>query len=532
MSADGIGSIRDEAPEAASRAGGRSSPGTGASSVSSSYGQILRSSALVGASSLVNIGVGILRTKAMALMLGPSGFGLMGLFTAISDLATSIATMGTNSSGVRQIAERAAAGDADKVARTATALRRLSVMLGLLGAAMLLVLAEPLSVLTFGSPAQTDAVALLSLVVFCACVGGGRSALIQGVRRIPDLVKSSVAGALLGSVVAVGTVYALGERGVAPALVGMSAVGALAAWWYSRKAPVGRASMSAPQFGAEASALLKLGSAFMASALMMTGAAYVVRLIVVQHSGTEAAGLYQAAWTLGGLYVAFILQAMGTDFYPRLTGVAHEDAACNRMVNEQAQVSMLLAGPGVLATLALSPLVVTVFYSAQFEGAVDILRWICLGMTLRVVIWPIGFILLAKGAQGLFFLTEWAWTVVYLGLAWIFVQEYGAVGAGAAFFAAYFVHGLLVYFICRRLTGFRWQPAAGQGVLVLLCMTALVFSSLHLLPPIEGMAAGACAVVASAAYSLHQLLALAPVDRIPPRILRLLTRIRPAAFKP
>lgn len=532
MSADGIGSILGEAPGAASGAGGRSTPVVGGSSGSSSYGQILRSSALVGASSLVNIGVGILRTKAMALMLGPSGFGLMGLFTAISDLATSIATMGTNSSGVRQIAERAAAGDAETIARTAAVLRRMSVILGLLGAAMLLVLAEPLSFLTFGSPAQAEAVALLSLVVFFACVGGGRSALIQGLRRIPDLVKSSVAGALLGGVVAVAAVYGLGERGVAPALVGMSAMGTLAAWWYSRKARVARASMSVSQFRGEASALLKLGAAFMASALMMTGAAYVVRLILVQHSGTEAAGLFQAAWTLGGLYVAFILQSMGTDFYPRLTGVAHDDAACNRMVNEQAEVSMLLAGPGVLATLSLSPLIVAVFYSAQFDGAVEILRWICLGMTLRVVIWPVGFILLAKGAQGLFFWTESAWTVVYLGLAWIFVQEFGAVGAGAAFFAAYLVHGFLVYFICRRLTGFRWQPAVGQGVLVLLCMTALVFSGLHLLPPMEGIAAGASAVLASAAYSLHRLLTLAPVDRIPPRILRLLTRIRPAAFKP
>jgi len=505
--------------------------GADESAKSSSYGQILRSSALVGASSLVNIGVGLLRTKAMALMLGPSGFGLMGLFTAISDLATSVATMGTNSSGVRQIAERAAAGDAEKVARTATALRRMSVILGLLGAGMLLVLAEPLSVLTFGSPAEADAVALLSLAVFFACVGGGRSALIQGVRRIPELVKSSVAGALLGSVVAVAAVYAFGERGVAPALVGMSALGALAAWWYSRKTRIGTASMGLPQFRGEASALLKLGAAFMASALMMTGAAYVVRLILVQHSGTEAAGLYQAAWTLGGLYVAFILQAMGTDFYPRLTGVAQDDAACNRMVNEQAEVSMLLAGPGVLATLSLSPLIVAVFYSPQFGGAVDILRWICLGMALRVVIWPIGFILLAKGAQGLFFCTEGAWTVVYLGLAWIFVQELGAVGAGAAFFAAYVVHGFLVYSICRRLTGFRWQCAARQGVLALLCMTALVFSGLHLLPPIEGTLAGACAVLASAAYSLHRLLTLAPVDRLPPRILRLLTKIRPAAFK-
>ncbi len=48
--------------------------------------------------------------------------------------------------------------------------------------------------------------------------------------------------------------------------------------------------------------------------------------------------------------VNIVLQAMGADFYPRLAGVANNDPECNRLTNEQAQVSMLLAAPGVSAT--------------------------------------------------------------------------------------------------------------------------------------------------------------------------------------
>src|SRR6478672_6250576 len=70
-----------------------------------SYGQILKSSALIGGSSAMNIVLGILRTKAMAVLLGPAGMGLMGLYGSIADLARTIAGMGINTSGVRQIAE-------------------------------------------------------------------------------------------------------------------------------------------------------------------------------------------------------------------------------------------------------------------------------------------------------------------------------------------------------------------------------------------------------------------------------------------
>ena len=75
--------------------------------------------------------------------------------------------------------------------------------------------------------------------------------------------------------------------------------------------------------------------------------------------------------------MGFILQAMAADFYPRLTSSAGDNTACNRLVNEQTLVGLLLAGPGVLATLTFAPLVISLFYTAKFGAAVGILRWIC-----------------------------------------------------------------------------------------------------------------------------------------------------------
>ena len=399
-----------------------------------SYSQILKSSALIGGSQVLTILIGIVRTKAMAVFLGPAGFGLMSLYSSIVDLARNIAEMGINSSGVRQIAEAVGTGESERIAQTATVLRRIVVILGLVGASLLILFSEPVSMLTFSSDKHTDSVVLLSLAVFFGCIAGGQGALIQGMRRIADLAKMGVLGSVFGTAISIPLVYWFGEQGVALSLVGVSAMTVLTSWWYSRKIPIQRLSLSMLQVIREASGLLKLGFAFMASALMMTGTAYAVRLILLREVSVEAAGLYQSAWTLGGLYVGFILQAMGADFYPRLTGVISDTAASNRLVNEQAHVSLLLAGPGVVATLVFSPLVISLFYSSEFHEAVGILRWICLGMALRVIIWPIGFIILAKGAQKLFFWSEFAWAATYLSLAWICVRAFGPDGAGFAFF--------------------------------------------------------------------------------------------------
>jgi enterobacterial common antigen flippase len=161
-----------------------------------SYGQILKSSALVGGSQALNLGIGIVRTKAMAILLGPSGFGLFGLYGSIADLTQNIAGLGVNSSGVRQIAEAAGSGDEERMARTAAILRRTSLVLGMFGAALLVVFAKPVSRLTFGTTERAAAVALLSLAVLLRLVSAGQGALIQGMRRIADLAKMNVFSAL------------------------------------------------------------------------------------------------------------------------------------------------------------------------------------------------------------------------------------------------------------------------------------------------------------------------------------------------
>jgi antigen flippase len=490
------------------------------------YTQILKSSALVGGSSVLNIAVGIIRTKAMAVLLGPAGFGLFGLYGSIANLTQTLAGMGVNSSGVRQIAEAAGSEDTKRIAQTAVVLRRVSILLGLLGALLLIVFSRQVSAVTFGDHRHATAVSILSIAVFLTLVSAGQGALIQGMRRIADLAKMNVLGALSGMIISIPLVYVLRERGVVLALIAVAAMTLLTSWWYSRKIHIQTLSMSVSEVGRDTAALLKLGFAFMSSGLMTMGVAYVVRITVLRKVGFEATGLYQSAWTLGGLYVGFILQAMGADFYPRLTAQAHDNSACNRLVNEQARVGLLLAGPGVIATLTFASLVIALFYSTKFAAAVPILRWICLGTVLQVITWPMGFIIVAKARQGIFFWCEMAWTVVSLALAWVCVNAFGLTGAGIAFFGSYVFHGFLIYIVVRRLSGFAWSSGNKQTGLLFLALITAVFCGFYVLPFFLAVGIGTAAVILSCIYSIRVLVDLVSIDQVPDVLRRVLVRFR------
>ena len=480
-----------------------------------SYGQILKSSAMVGGSSVVNIGIGIVRTKAMAVLLGPAGVGLMGLYGSIADLTQSVAGMGINNSGVRQIAEAVGSDDIERVARTAAVLRRTAILLAVAGAIFLVGASPQVSSITFGDDSHTIPLTMLSLAVFFQILSDGQTALLNGMRRIGDLAKIKIFGALFGTMMGIPLVYFFREDGVVPSLVAVAAMSLTVSWWYRRKLTIPTPSLTTAQVGQEQAALLKLGFAFMSSGIMMMGVTYAVRILVLRNVGFEAAGLYQSAWALGGLYVGIVLQAMGADFYPRLTAVAHNNSECNRLVNEQAQISLLLAGPGVIATLTFAPLVIAIFYTPQFYAAVDVLRWLCLGMTLRIISWPMGFIIVAKGAQSLFFWSELAWTIVYISLAWGGVISFGLDGAGMAFFGSYIFHCVLIYLIVRKVSGFRWSSANIRTAAIFLTLIAVIFVGFYFLPPLVAMILGILAVVLSCIYTIHTIVRLVSLERIP-----------------
>lgn len=473
------------------------------------YGQILKSSAVIGGSSVVNIGLGIVRTKVMALLLGPAGVGLLGIYGSISDLVRTVAGMGINSSGVRQIAEAVGTGDTPRVARTVTTLRRVALLLGLLGAFLLTALCRPISQVSFGDTRHAGAIACLSLAVLFGAVSGGQLALLQGVRRIGDLARASIWGGILGTLSSILIVWLYARagdarRGIVPSLVCVAVLGIVVSWWYSRKTQVERVRMRWADIATEVSELLKLGFVFMASGFMAMGVGYLIRIIVLRKMGEDAAGFYQSAWTLGGLYVGVILQAMGADFFPRLTAVAQDNRECNRLVNEQAEVGLLLAGPGVLGTLTFAPLVIAVFYSAKFGPAVEILRWICLGMILRVASWPMAFIMVAKGARQAYFWSELVGNAVQVGLIWFCVLRFGLSGTGIGFFGSYMFYCFLVYAIVRSMSGFRWS-AANRGIgLVYGATIGVVFVGWYFLPRPLMVVSGTGLTLAGGIYSLKK----------------------------
>jgi len=443
----------------------------------SSHSQILKSSSLIGGSSVINILVGMIRVKFTAVYLGTIGVGLFGAYNTILGPLAMLAGMGINSSGVRQIAEAAGKGDQEAIARSLLTVRRVSWVTGLLGMILLISLAHPLSIATFGNTSQVTALCILSSTLLIGSVAGGFGAIIQGTRRIRDMALQGIIGSIASLPISIPIMMLWRENGLVPMMLISALFSCLTTWWFSRRVKTVSLQMSLRETWTEAQPLLKLGLVFMSTGLMGAAAAYIQRMLIIRMLGIEANGIYSSAWNLSNYYIGFILGAMGADFYPRLTAVNHNNKEVNRLVNEQTEVGILMALPGIIATITLAPIIINVFYTTAFLSAVDLLRWQTLGLMLRLISWPIGFIMLAKGEKGWYFWNEFLSNLVSIGFMWLGIHFFGLLGTGIAFFGLYVYYLGAMIFASKILTGFKWTSNSNKLLIIstiLLLATSLI----------------------------------------------------------
>jgi PST family polysaccharide transporter len=492
-----------------------------------SYHRILKGTSIIGGASFISIVIGLLRTKVLALLLGPSGVGLASLYTGLMGTASTVATMGLGVVGTRQIAEAYSKEDTHAIKVARRALFWGTMALAAAGGLVVWSLRSVLAVQALGNASYSRAVGWLSIGVALSVAGASQAALIQGMRRIGDIARLNVFGSAISTVLGIGLLWRWGNSGlVAYILVAPLASFALGHFYVSRLPKAGTESVTVHELTREWKMLLRLGLAMVGAGLVQQFAQLWIRIDVARVLGAQSLGQYQAAWTISMQYVSFVLLAMGTDYYPRLTGVIHDHKAASILVNEQTEVATLLSAPVFIAMISVAPWVIHLLYAASFTPAIEILRWQILGDVLKVASWPLGFLILAAGDGKTFFLTETTSLLVLTGLITGLAPIMGLPITGIAYLAMYVFYLPLVYWLARRRIGFHWS----RSVLILSIVTFAICIGVDMITALTrwGMLAGCVAAVAFAVYSLGRITHMSdlggPVGRLGAKARRLTAR--------
>ena len=466
------------------------------------YSHVLKYTGLFGGVQGLNILIGLVRNKLVALLLGPSGMGLVSLFNTAVTFISQTTNMGISFSAVRHVSELFGEGDDARITHFVKVVRAWSLLTALLGFLICVAAGPVFDYFSFSWGNHTLHFVLLAPAIFLLAIAGGEIAILKGARRLKELAMIQVYNVFASLLIAVPIYYFFGETGIVPVIILTGFVSLLLTIHYSYRIYPLRLRGAKGILG-EGMDMVKLGTSFTLAGIVGSAAEMLIRSFLNVEGDLSDVGLYNAGYMMTVTYAGMVFTAMETDYFPRLSAVSNDIEATNLTVNRQMEVSLLLLAPMLLGLIMMLPVLIPLLFSREFIEIVSMTQVAVLAMYLKAMTLPVAYITLARGYSMSFLLLESSYFVVLVAFIMIGYLQWGLFGTGVAILGAHVFDYFMINGYAYWKYGYRCTTILMRyaGVQTLMGISAFTVSCVA-----EGWSywiAEAALALASTAYSVH-----------------------------
>lgn len=471
-----------------------------------SYKSILKAISLFGGLKVLQIIIGVIKNKFVAILLGPTGMGIVGMITSTTGMVSALSGFGLETSSVRDVAQAYSSKDNERVHRIITVLRKLILWTGLLGMVITFLFSSYLSKWAFGNDDYSGSFKLVSITLLLSQLAIGQNVLLQGTFHYKYMAKASLVGSVLGLITAVPLYYFFGLKAIVPVIIISAFFTLMLTWFYSQKIPFTWIKMSFRETILESKNVLILGSTISLIGLINTGQTYLLRLVISNYGSISDVGLYTAGMTIATSYIGIIFTAMGTDYAPRLASVANDKKLLNQTINRQALLLVIIIAPLIVTFIVFIKQLIILLYSSKFIDIIPMIQWMMFAMLLRAISWSISFSFVAANKPGLFMINElisatYSFIFSIVGYIWL-----GFLGLGIAFFLTYLFYTVHMYLLARKVYRFRFNADFKNSAFKIISIVTFFFIMLLITPnQIVYYSAGVCFILITIIFSYQKL---------------------------
>lgn len=421
------------------------------------YGTVLKTTFLFGFVQVFRAAISIVKNKIAAILIGPEGLGLIGIFNSTIDLIRTIAGLGLNQSAVRDVAEAYGSHDESRISRIIRITNKAILYTGLIGCIATLLLSNKLSEWTLGDDTYTISYCILSLAIAFYIINEGKQALLKGARQLRAIAISSMIGSSVSLITASLLYYFFRTDGIVPELFTAATVGLMTTEFFVRKIPVNAVNLSPKDIIIESKPMLKMGFALMYVTLLQVAATFLINAYVRSNGGLTEVGYFNVGATVLGAYFGLVVSAISTDYYPRISAVNMYNDRIQEELNHQSIISIVLVGPMFVIFMSFLDIWITILYSTEFLPAIDYIKYAIYWFLITVCSNQVDMILVAKFKTKVMTIVSTIMRVSQLLLAIPLYKYYGLEGLGLTFLILGIMHVTVMSMIVYKLYHIRFS---------------------------------------------------------------------------
>lgn len=410
--------------------------------------RLLKVTAMTGLLTLLKMAMGFVIAKVVAIYTGPTGMAMLGQVQSMVGSLNGVINAPVGSGIVRYTAEKKEQGF-EACAPWWRAAVQWVLIISAITIPSGLLLAEHIANWLFQDKAlawivmATVCVLPLSAIgTLCNSVINGQqlyrryvglgmlSALISGCVMLSMIVMANIQGALLAAAVQAALI------GLVMLVVNLRQPWLRVQYWWGSTTKEARKAIGGYMLMA------------ITTALTVPISLILVRTILVDQVGWEAAGHWQAVWKISEVYLGVITMALGTYYLPRLSSLVGVDAIVNE-IHRTALVIIPIVGVMALGVYLLRDVAIWLLFTEEFRSARDLFAIQLCGDVIKIACWLYAYPMLSRGATKWFMGTEIIFSLSFVTLAYIFVGNIGLKGANVAYLVNYSICFLSIFLNVR-----------------------------------------------------------------------------------
>ena len=447
------------------------------------YKNILKATTLFGGVQGLNILLNLIRTKCVAVLLGPNGVGLNSIYNETRELLHTTTNIGLDLSGVRGISQayekwsKATSNEEqrkykEEVDFQVQLLRSWVFILALVGILVCMLFASPISYFTFGNYDHTWSYVKLAPAVGFSTITCGELAVLTGLRKLKQLATISVLNVALGLVVSLPIYYIWGIDGVLGALVALAFAIMVSTLTFGYIHHHYRLNFRFSRLK-EGNILLNVGLSVVISEMIGHIVILSIQSFLNNTASLDTVGLYNSNYALTMTCAGIAFAAFGNDYFPRLTALTKDIAGRSIAIINQMHVTTMTVTPLLIALIIALPILVPLLFSDEFLPIVPMAQITSLGIFFRAVHLPNAYVPLAIGDSKIYFIINLIGALDMLVVIPGYIYG-GLVGVGIALTA----QNLLDMFIVLGLSHWHYKlPLHTKDILTFILHFILILAT-------------------------------------------------------
>lgn len=403
----------------------------------------------------VSIALGVIRSKYVAMVFGPSGIALLGLLQQLILTASSVGNLGIPTAASKELASY-----------KNNSFKKKAKVINLIFIALIISISLTFFVLLTGGAKLIEfldirltgqnSFGVISFAILLAIAANSLMSILHGLRKVKAFTFISVVSSVIGTLLGILALYFYKMDGILYMLLFVYLFQVIFILIYINRS-LGEIVFFKKIFNYKQvkkplitlfSAGLTIGLYFIAEQVFNLW----VRVFIQNKFGDFELGIFQAAITISLTYFGVFAAALSKDFLPSISEVADNPYSINILINRQINLILLIISPVILFLITFSKEVILVLYSHEFLKSSVLFSFLLINDFIKLVCFPLGFAILGLGRSNTFTRIGFFQLSIFSALIFIFIPNYGILYYAFISFLINITGALIYYMVLKNAT--------------------------------------------------------------------------------